>query len=204
MLPAIARLLSGDFRKMAEKEQRPQMVTIPFSHYVEFARWCLLYKQVQFDEHAFAPGDHVLPVLSVRLGDKEETEEKGDKEDKKAKMTLVPLVVLPEGKLLRDSWSIAEGLSELGGIQEDLKDFLDNQWGPQTREFAYTFLLSKNNTGVWKDLITFEGGWWMQLKFHVFMDPFLRSHFRSTIHPDDPEALKALLSKMKSSREPRD
>ena len=173
MLAAFARLVSGDFKEISRKQQRPQMVTIPFSHYVEFARWSLLYARVQFDEHPFTPGDHILPTLSVRLADKQKAA-KGSDGDEKENLTLVPLVVLPEGEVLNDSWTIAQRLSGMGGIDLELKEFLNQQWGPQTRAFAYSFLLKKGNSQTWKDLITSVGGWWLQIKFFLFYDSILR------------------------------
>jgi hypothetical protein len=44
------------------------MVTISYSHYVEFARWSLQLGGVDFEEHGYAPIEHVLPTIALRHG----------------------------------------------------------------------------------------------------------------------------------------
>ena len=43
-----------------------QLLTIPYSHYVEFARWSLQLGGKKFEETKYMPGQHILPMLALR------------------------------------------------------------------------------------------------------------------------------------------
>ena len=67
MLLRLARWTQPDFCNLAADRGRAQLLTIPYSHFCELGAWSLRAASIQFDEHAFAPGLHVLPMLSLRV-----------------------------------------------------------------------------------------------------------------------------------------
>jgi glutathione S-transferase len=114
-----------------------RLVTIPFSHYCDKARWGLERAGVPFVEEGHVPVWHI--VVAKRLG---------------GKRTL-PLLVTDEG-VLTDSTDIlryAERVAVTPGRvypenpgarreAEDLEAFFDEKLGPHTRRYAYAFLLT--------------------------------------------------------------
>ena len=124
------------------------MLTIPYSHYVEFARWCLDYCDIGYDEHKYAPVQHVLPVLSLRLNDpknpslskssyvqsvdyrkkastlsyEELNNAKTKEKENSSRATAVPVMVGNDGTIYSDSWSIAEYASKRSGKLNSVVD----------------------------------------------------------------------------------
>ncbi len=109
-----------------------KLITIPFSHYCEKARWALDHVGVSYEEDGHLPVFHYL--ATYRAG---------------AKRT-VPVLV--DGKtVVRDStdivaWADAKrpgSLIPVAGAKEVLtiEDDLDNHFGPATRRWAYYHLL---------------------------------------------------------------
>lgn len=62
----LAKLTQKNVLKIAETTGVPQLLTIPYSHYVEFARWSLDHHRVEHEERPYAPVQHVLPMLKLR------------------------------------------------------------------------------------------------------------------------------------------
>ena len=66
-LVALARWTQRDLIKLAKAENQPQLLTIPYSHYCELAAWPLDRAAKPYREHGYAPGEHVLPSLALRV-----------------------------------------------------------------------------------------------------------------------------------------
>jgi len=107
MIVRIAKFTQPNFREKASKSGTLQLVTIPYSHYVDFARWCLQLSNVRFEENDYAPGAHILPVIALRFSNGEKNISKTSKveavaaklEEKEGRKggapTGVPVAVLP-------------------------------------------------------------------------------------------------------------
>ena len=155
MIVSIAKATNQNFVKIAKDTDRCQLLTIPYSHYVEFSRFSLDFCDIKYDEHKYAPVQHVLPVISVRLSDiknpafsnssyvqsvdyrnkagslsyEELNSSKAKEKENTSRATAVPVLVGNDGKIYSDSWSIAEYASKVSGkltsIDPTLKDFCD-------------------------------------------------------------------------------
>lgn len=91
-----------------------------------------------------------------------------NRNSKKGNPTAVPALALPDGSVLADSWSIASHAS--GGsvglsFDDPRRQFLDSQFGPDTRQLCYAWLLKPENTNVWNALATNSrfGSFWKTL-----------------------------------------
>jgi glutathione S-transferase len=113
-----------------------QFITIPLSHYCEKARWALDRVALPYQEQAHAPLLHRLATRRQRGKS-------------------VPILVHGDRKLL-DSTAILEYADHCGGGDRlypadpalrsevcTLEEHFDAQLGPQTRRWAYGFLLSQ-------------------------------------------------------------
>ncbi len=109
-----------------------KLITIPFSHYCEKARWALDRVGVDYEEDGHLPVFHYLATL--RAGGKR----------------TVPVLI--DGKtIVRDStdivaWADARrpgSLIPIAGAQDALtiEDDLDSHFGPHTRRWGYYYLL---------------------------------------------------------------
>ena len=176
MMLRLARCTQHDYQALAQTRSRAQLVAIPYSHFCELGIWALQACRVPCDEHGFAPGQHVLPVLALRLGRDAKhlstssavrpVAPAGALDPSPAKMparpnpTAVPVAALPDGRVLVDSWSIVAHAAELTGLEpvpESLKDVLDTELGPRSRQLAYATLLKPEHWDVWQGLCI-EGG----------------------------------------------
>jgi glutathione S-transferase len=185
-----------DFYKIADKTKTSQFVTIPFSHYVEFSRWCLQYTKYEYKESGYAPVAHILPALKVRMFSKNGlqlsssarmiqpgTTFKNENQKNKKGSTALPLLVLPNGEVLKDSWEIAKysGLNQKLG--SDFQNLLDEDIGPLSRQLAYFYMLKKSNRNVCNQFFTNGTGWlWTILWYSVlqfFAKPMLMKEFQS-------------------------
>jgi glutathione S-transferase len=118
----------------------PLLITIPFSHYCEKARWALERAGVAFRESGHLPVLHVAPVR--RAGGKR----------------TVPLLVA-DGRAIGDSTDILQWADRKAppgrrlygddGAErreiEALEDFFDNKLGPDTRRWAYFYVLPRRD-----------------------------------------------------------
>jgi len=82
--------------------------------------------------------------------------------------TLVPLLVLPDGTVLEDSWQIANasGLTPL--TDASLVELYDARLGPDSRQLVYAFLLKPGNRRTFDALVCdarfgklWQGLWWL-------------------------------------------
>ena len=165
----LARWTQPNFVEKAKQSGRLHLLTIPYSHYVEFARWSLQIRSIKFVEHQFSPMQHILPVISVRIRHENITvpnttttkiirPQKINKDNKKKKSasagaTSVPLAILPSGQVMADSWDIAQ-YSGLTPVSDTMKQILDDELGPFVRQYTYYFLLKPSNRNIWDRLVT--------------------------------------------------
>ncbi|HEY5946718.1 MAG TPA: glutathione S-transferase [Kofleriaceae bacterium] len=114
------------------KATTTKLITIPFSHYCEKARWALDRCGITYEEHGHLPLFHYLETLRV------------------GRQRTVPILV--DGKqVVRDStdivaWADAKrpgALIPIAGAKDVLaiEDDLDNHLGPATRRWGYFHLL---------------------------------------------------------------
>ncbi len=171
---SIAKWSQPDFFRLARESGTGQFLTITISHYVEFARWCLQYKCVPFEEHGYCAMLHVLPVLSVRVAGSEthlsstsrmkgmqasgEPEVLSVRAEKVKGSTAVPLLVAPDGRVLKDSWEIAE-YSGFSPVEPELRKILDEEIGPLSRQLAYAFILKPIHRQATDEMFLLGQGW---------------------------------------------
>ena len=194
MIRTIAKWSCPDYFALSKKEGTPLLLCIPYSHFVELSRWCLQHTATPFREVGFAPVQHVLPVLNARIngvngkkfvstssdssldvtrGGSEEMTEEQKAKSRQAKATAVPLLILPDGTSLVDSWSICESCcnDDFKKIDDQsIKDIYDKQLGPLVRAYVYSTLLKKSNACIWDKIMTNSafGGTWSFL-YNFFM-----------------------------------
>ena len=148
-------------RGMATSSSTPPatLVTIPFSHYSELARWSLDATGVAYIERASMPGFHIATVISATGRWKPATRARA------GSPWAVPLLVLPDGEVVRDSHNIAThaaaGTSlypseHRESIHADLLHFHD-RIGPIARRFAYHHLFSALDAAGFCELAAANG-----------------------------------------------
>lgn len=214
----LARWLSPDFKKIARSTGITQVLTISISHYAEFACWALQLGGVQFKEYGYAPAQHVLPVLSLRVGDKakhlsstsrvmdvgeqstpllsEEDQKRAKRKDASTRSTAVPVAVLPDGRVLVDSWEIA-AYSGLAPIDPALKKILDEEVGPLSRQLAYSRLLQKQNLHFLDQICTINRSWIWRMLWWAVVAKSARGILSKTYKPDDKAAADAARDRLK-------
>jgi glutathione S-transferase len=64
----ISQWVTPNYYSLAKSTNKVQIITLAFSHFCEVATWSLKLANIPFREHAYAPGQHVLPAIRVRLG----------------------------------------------------------------------------------------------------------------------------------------
>lgn len=114
----------------------PRLITIPFSHYCDKARWALDHAGVAFEESAYLPLLHAGPSLLA-----------GGKRS-------VPVLVTSEGTLPDSTdilrWADARAPKGRGLFGDtaaegreiaDLEDLFDIKLGPDTRRWIYHYIL---------------------------------------------------------------
>ena len=145
----------------------PRLLTIRFSHYNEFARWSLQYSKVKFVEYAYAPVQHILPLLllTYRATQKIFFSESSIYKPKKDKNspTGTPVMILETGQVLSDSWAIAEYAFTIRNHGHKLTlnpslirlvQILNDDVGPCVRQITYSHVLKPNNHNVFLGLCT--------------------------------------------------
>lgn len=178
----VARWTQVDFIEKAKRTETPQLLTIPYSHFVELARWSWLLTNKPFEESWYMPGQHILPMLSLRVsGPKQhlssssyvasagrDTATISEKRANQARSTAVPAMVQPSGEVLTDSWMIANasGLEPL--TDPAIRKIYDEELGPLARQFAYCFFLKPQHRKHWDGLLCHKQGWvWFVLYFFI-------------------------------------
>ena len=200
-----------DFRSLAASSGVSQLVTIHFSHYVEFSRWCLQYKGKEFAEHGYAPGQHILPTLRLRLGyggfdvssssrmvTENESINLSEKQFKKKGATAVPVLVTPKGQVLRDSWEIAE-YAGFEPVDRSLMRILDEELGPLSRQLCYAYVLKKKNSSICNKLFQDGSGMIWKLLYNLGVGYFLKKIMISSMRCNDEIAVSDCRDKLKDT-----
>ena len=205
-LLSLARWTQRDLLRLAAQEQRPQLLTIPYSHYCELASWALDLGgggRSGYREHGFAPGEHVLPALRLRVAGAtppvlaktsrvdampRTREEVGVARPRpRSNATAVPALALPDGRVLEDSWAIAEAyLGPFGDA--DFKALLDEDVGPLSRQWVYEVLFRRDNKNVW-DALACHGRGRLFRAAWAFGSPDLTDGMRRLFRADDAAAM---------------
>ncbi len=122
----------------------PHLITIAYSHYCELSRWSLEKGKVPFKEIKYAPGYHAKAVGKLRSARENRSESSYVGQESGVhggrRKYAVPLLCLPDGKVLRDSWEILEYALE--APDPHWKQIIDQQLGIAVRQIAYLALLS--------------------------------------------------------------
>ena len=176
---ALARLTQPDFRSRARLSQTAELLTIPYSHYCEMASWSLQLGNKKFVERGYMPGEHVLPLLSLRVAGSQkflssssfvtkaggkECANQSEKAQESKRSAAVPALCLPDGTVLKDSWEISE-YSGLLKVSPEYKDMYDIDLGPATRQFAYAFMLKPSARSEWDSMLTSGGSWLWRIAY---------------------------------------
>lgn len=193
MIVNFARCTQKNLRNTAVETGTAQLLTIPYSHYCEFARWTLVANNVPFKEHGYSPGAHVLPALALRLGGSEKYLAESSKlkpvgqKAKRIHPTAVPAVILPTGMVLPDSWKVAETIFSPDRVKniDGLKHFLDYHLGSLTRQFVYIALLAPQNSNVWTKLCCQDAGCLYNVLWHLGLGWWLTKRMRNTFQTDN-------------------
>mmetsp|Transcript_57847 Transcript_57847/g.137659 ORF Transcript_57847/g.137659 Transcript_57847/m.137659 type:complete len:291 (+) Transcript_57847:97-969(+) len=175
----VAKWTQPDYKEQAKRDNRVQLLTIPYSHYNEAARWALSKAKVDFEEHAFSPGEHILPLLKARVGGATKLVSASSTfgAETGKHYTAVPFAWLPDGSAGLDSWDIITNVAKFHAPPEDLKAFLDQVLGPVTRKYAYYNLMDPKFSAAWTGLCTHEKGPLSQALFHMAFNPILKGFF---------------------------
>lgn len=171
----------------AQQLGRAQLLTVPYSHYCEIAKWSLAASGVPFDEVACPPVAHVLPTLATRFPAGGGRRVAADSSSIATSATSIPLLALPSGEVLLDSWQIVNFASKtrpnLGVVPDSLRALLDKELGPLTRQSCYAVLLKEENYAAWSGLVTHNTSLLWRLAWYViggritsFMVKTFRAH----------------------------
>ena len=202
----LAKLTQPNFRNKAETSKVNQFITIPYSHFVDFARWSLQIMGINFEEHGYAPVQHILPILATRIGNKGEKfistssavapvdEREGDTKKVKG-LTSVPLLVLANGTMLLDSWEIAT-YAGLDPPSNEFKETLDTIVGPLARQLAYSFIFKKSNENIFQGLCLEENHWFYKLLWFLGLKSFTLARMREIFLPDNIVAVNECRDKL--------
>jgi len=198
----LAKLTQPDLVARAGATKLPQLVVIPYSHYCDLAMWVL--KDVPHVEYSFPPGLHVLPVLRLRVGGSKKNVSKSSAmfSGKKAAhaaggtLTAVPVCALPDGRVLVDSWQIAdEFLQQAGwsddGLDEQLRDMLDRKIGPNSRALAYYYLFKPELSSQLYRLVT-DGTGFVFRTFFWFSQPGFARRLTKMLKLDDAKVVQQI------------
>ncbi len=204
-IKTVAKLVAPNFRNLAERSGRPQLVTIAFSHYNDLARWTLQVSKIDFDEYGYAPGAHVLPALSVRVGgEKKEISTSSKVESirggkgRNSSATAVPLMVMPDKTVLRDSWEIAEYATGQT-LDPKLKDILDNRLGPQGRSFAYSVCLNPAQRELWDKLVYQISGPIYSTIWRFYAGDTITKGMIKEFATDDEDLMRGVVGRLKET-----
>ena len=190
-----------DYPSLASTSGRAQLVTISYSHYNELARWALELNKTPFIEHGFAPGQHALPALSVRVARSGKrhmaTSSSMNGSTGKASPTALPVLVCPDGTVRKDSWEIAASTS-LAPIDPALRIILDVQVGCLGRKFAYCVLLKRKHAARFTTMCTEGRHWGWRLLWHMGVGAALRRVLSKAFRPDDVPGFAACVEQLEA------
>jgi Glutathione S-transferase, C-terminal domain len=211
-LVSIAQWTQPDFLALAAKHNRIQLLTIPYSHYVELARWTLQYSRVPFDEHKYAPLQHIFPILACRVHKgrryypsttkmkiiRDNTDPSVKTEHSGA--TNVPVCTTPAGEVLVDSWSISER-SGLKKCPSELQTLLDEELGPLVRHIVYCYILKTSNSNVWNGLANHKKGYLWKTLWWIGVGSLVTNKLKADFPPDNEELFNYARDKLRITME---
>jgi hypothetical protein len=180
-----------DYFSLARDHKRPQFVTISYSHYVELARWSLEISKTPFDEHCFAPGQHILPAISVRVAKNGSRNFSTSSTMTGSKPSELPALISEDGQVFKDSWEIAEEFSGLPPISSELKDILDKELGIKCRQYIYSVLLKPQHANTFTKMCTDGRHWAWCLLWYSGLGFVLKSMLRHAMKTSIPTEVKA-------------
>lgn len=147
----------------------PTLVTIPFSHYCELARWTLDAARVAYTEQGAMPGFHVLAVAKATAAFKPPVQQT----PRAGSAWAVPLLVFEvEGqqRVLQDSHEIAKHAAARSSLypsadrDHKLRKAIDadllhchDRIGPSTRRFAYYHMFQSLDAASFAELAAKNG-----------------------------------------------
>jgi hypothetical protein len=189
-----------DYPALARRRQRAQLVTIHYSHFNELARWCLELSGTPYDEHGFAPGQHALPALSVRVAASgarhfSTTSAMGPK----ASPTALPVLVCPSGAVRKDSWEVAAACPGLAPLDDPaLRSVLDAELGVAARKLAYCVLLKPQHAARFAAMCTEGRHWAWRALWHLGGGAALRGVLAKAFRPEDAAGLAACVAQLEA------
>ena len=203
LIVRIAQLTQPNLSTKAQAVGRAQLLTIPYSHFNEVAKFSLKVAGVPFEELAYPPIAHVLPTLATRLPASGERHVPAAPNGGKGNPTLLPLCAMPDGTMLVDSWAIVDYVSEvkpeLGRLPESLRRLLNEQLGPLSRQALYALILKDTNYSIWTGLIMHKTGWRWRGVWRVLGRRFTE-RFKTMFKASDPLAVAECRSKLRQLR----
>ncbi|MEE2788714.1 MAG: glutathione S-transferase N-terminal domain-containing protein [Myxococcota bacterium] len=139
-----------------KKISKPHLVTIPYSHYCEVSRWALEHAGIDFIEVQYIPGYHAKVVGQLRRdrADRSKSSYVGQESGVHGgrRKYAVPLLCLPNGRILKDSWEILE--HAVGPLDADVQTLLDQELGIAVRQLGYHYLLAPASRHLIKGMIS--------------------------------------------------
>ena len=121
------------------------LITIPFSHYNEKARWALERYGVAYREHRYMPLFHMPPAMLATW------RTRGGRGDKVSTRYSTPILITDHGERLCDSHDIIRYLSDRFGTSQStlyptteaaqLEQRFHDTLGPHARRVAYYYLM---------------------------------------------------------------
>ncbi|MGH1341836.1 MAG: glutathione S-transferase family protein [Nannocystales bacterium] len=148
-----------------------ELLTIPFSHYNERARWAMQHHGVVAHERRYLPVLHYAPVRRA-------VPEAQQTADAASSGLSTPVLVLDDGRVVNDSadivrWADASHASPNTTLfpdahREAIEAFeqpLQASLGKDTRFLAYWFLL--RDKSAFAELVRHNVGWWQRTAFAV-------------------------------------
>lgn len=171
-----------------------RLITIPFSHYNERARWALQRYGVRFVEHGYLPLFHFVGVATrVGLG--------GGRADRASSRFSTPALVTDDGDRIRDSGQIVHYASDRFSTAETtlypegqraeieaLERKAHDHIGPHVRRIVYFHLLT--DTPLLLRLVRESVGRLQAGAFRV-LRPLMVLALRRAVGIDEPRALRS-------------
>ncbi len=137
------------------KVEIPHLVTIPYSHYCELGRWAMDHQGDEYVEIKYAPGTHAKYVGQLRKDRSNRSESSFVGQESGVhggrRKYAVPLLCLPGGTVLKDSWEILE--RACGAPAASWKTCIDQELGIAVRQLAYYHLLDPTTSHLISEMI---------------------------------------------------
>jgi glutathione S-transferase len=218
MILSIAKWTQRDFTRDAAISGKAQLLTISYSHYCEMARLGLDLMEMEYEEHGYAAGQHVLPLLKARVCGQEKIistssnvttaheatnpvnfDEDGQPKKKAGSRTGTPLLIMPDGNTYSDSWDILNSTG-LKPIEERYKPLYDMYVGPLSRQVIYKFLMKQSNKNSWDKLMTEEGhGAMWSFLWNLGVGSRLTPFLGGTFAVEDDEAFQLAITRLRTA-----